>query len=809
MPSYPTTLIRFAIFFVVWAFFLASTQHAAEPAKEVKDKEKSKPNRLAKESSPYLLQHAHNPVDWYPWGPEAFEKAKKEKKLVFLSIGYSSCHWCHVMEKESFSNKEVADFLNENFVCIKVDREERPDIDEIYMNALHVMGARGGWPLSMFMTADAKPIVGGTYWPREDKMVEGEKVNGFKTILKMILKVWNEKPKEIQTQADEYAEQTAAALERGIRANPILELDRALANGSAEASRDDIDPTFGGIGSKARKFMGTKFPMPTSVGALLDYAVREKDEDLKKLVKLTLDQMLMGGIYDQLGGGFHRYSTERTWTVPHFEKMLYDNGQLVELYSEAYRHTKNPEYARAIRETLAFIQREMTSPDGVFYSALDADSNHVEGEFYVWTMEEIEKVLGDKNDVALLRAVYGVTGSPNFEEKFHILRLPRPFEDVAKEQKLTVDDMNKKLAVIKKKLFDYRAKRERPFLDTKVLTAWNGQMIAGYAKAGEVLKEPEYIKAATKAAEFLLKNMRTKEGRLLRTWSVKSDGKPEAKLNAYLDDYTFLAHGLLDLHETTGDKKWLDEAKALMDVVVKWHGDGDRGGYYFTSSDHEKLFARPKDYFDGAQPSGNSMAARNLTRLWRVTKDESYRKLAEKSFRQFAGILRTNPSGVPGMCVALHLYLDEKEAKPEKKGPKKESPTSAPLTRSEDVVTLKATAGKIDNCKQSFEIKVTIDKPWHIYANPPGNAGAAGNQTSVSICVAGKPVDAEITYPKGSEVVDEVVGNYRIYEGEVTIKATLQRKDDAALDVQVKFQACTKGANGRCLAPSTIKMTVK
>ncbi len=803
------TSIRFGILVMACAIFFHAAPFAAEPARDAK--EKGKPNRLAKESSPYLLQHAHNPVDWFPWGPEAFEKAKKEKKLVFLSIGYSSCHWCHVMEKESFANKEVADFLNEHFICIKVDREERPDIDEIYMTALHAMGARGGWPLSMFLTADGKPIVGGTYWPREDKEVDGNKINGFKTILKMILKIWQDKQADVQTQADHYAEETAAALERGIRANPILELDRALANGAAESIREDVDPTFGGIGSKARKFQGTKFPMPTAVGALLDYASREKDDDLNKLIKLTLDQMRMGGIYDHLGGGFHRYSTERTWTVPHFEKMLYDNAQLVELYSEAYRRTKDPAYAQVIRETLGFIRREMTSPDGVFYSALDADSNGKEGEFYVWTTEELDKVLGDKSDVALLRAVYGVTGSPNFEEKFHILRLSRPLEEIGKERKLSAEEFDKKLALLKQKLFDYRARRERPFLDTKVLTAWNGQMIAGYAKAGAALKEPEYVQAAEKAADFILKNLRTKDGRLLRAWSVKSDGKPEAKLNAYLDDYAFLAHGLLNLHEATGDKKWLDEARRLMDVVVKWHGDGDRGGYFFTSSDHEKLFARPKDYYDGAQPSANGVAVRNLVRLWASTKDESYRKLAEKSFRQFAGIMRSNPSGVPGMCAALHLYLDHKSVAPEKKESKKESPAALKPLKSEDVVKLAASAGKVLNGKQTIEMKLKIEKPWHIYANPSGSDATAGNQTSVTVRVAGKPVNAEIVYPHGHLVEDKEFGNYRIYENEVVIKAVLNRKDDgnAPVEVQARVVACTKGDNGRCLAPSTLKATAK
>ena len=725
--------IRFGILFSGILLF-ARSPRADEPSK--KEAEKGKPNRLAKESSPYLLQHAHNPVDWYPWGSDAFEKAKKDKKIIFLSIGYSSCHWCHVMEKDSFENKEVADYLNKHFVCIKVDREERPDVDDIYMTALHVMETRGGWPLSMFLTPDGKPIVGGTFWPREDREIDGEKVSGFKTILKKIQAVWEKEPKGVAEQADYFAQKTSESLEMALRGSAIVGLDRSLANGAALSVSDNIDPVHGGIGNKSRRHHGTKFPMPTTIGLLLDHAVREKDDELRKLVLLTLDKMALGGIYDQIGGGFHRYSTERTWTVPHFEKMLYDNAQLVELYADAYRLTNNPLYARIIRETLVFIRREMTSPAGGFYSALDADSNGQEGEFYVWTAEEIDKALGDKADVALLRAVYGVTGTPNFEEKFYILKLSRPLDEVATEQKLTKDELDKKLAAIKVKMLEYRGKRPRPFLDTKILTAWNGQMIAGLAKAGEVLKEPEFIATAARAADFILKNNRTPDGRLLRTCTVKADGKVEAKLNAYLDDYAFFIHGLLSLHDASGEKRWLDEAKKLADLVVKWHGDTERGGYFYTSSDHEKLFARPKEYYDGAQPSANGIMARNLVRLSVKFKDDGYRKLAEKAFRQFAGILRSNPSSAPGLCYALQLYLDGKVETPPKKELGKES---SRIPKTDEIVKLAASREKAANGKLVVTIRLSIEKPWHLYANPTGNPIVTG-QTTVTLRVNGKAV---------------------------------------------------------------------
>lgn len=798
-PPALSILVRHFVLLAALFTFLSPSPHAAEPKEGEK---KGKPNRLAKESSPYLLQHAYNPVDWRPWGPEAFEAAAKEKKVVFLSIGYSSCHWCHVMERESFSNQEVADILNKNFICIKVDREERPDVDDIYMTALHTMGARGGWPLSMFLTPDGKPIVGGTYWPREDRKEGDETFAGFKTVLGKIMDIWKEKPKEIQEQANSYAEATIDALSRNVRANPIVALDRDLAKGAALMMSEEIDPVHGGIGRKANNFRGTKFPMPSSAIVLLDHAVREKDDDLKKLVVLTLDKMAQGGIYDQIGGGFHRYSTERHWTVPHFEKMLYDNAQLVEFYADAYRHWKKEDYARIIRETLTFIGRELTSPEGGFYSALDADSNGVEGEFYVWTPQEIEKILGNKEDAEFLKDVYGVNGTPNFEEKFFILRLKKPLDEIAKDKKLSTEEFNKKLTALNQKLMDVRAKRVRPFLDTKILTAWNGQMIAGYAKAGEVLKNPEYTKTAIRAAEFILKNMRTKDGRLLRSYGKNAEGKLEAKLNGYLDDYAFLTHGLLNLHDATGDKRWLDEAKSLTDTMLKWYGDGEKGGYYYTSSDHEKLFARPKEYYDNAQPSANGVTVRNLVRLAHKTKEDNYRALAEKSFRQFAGVIRANPSGVPSMCLALHSYLDAKDAAPEPKK-KDESPTTVKET-TEDLVKLTATTAPGAKGKQVITVKMTIAEPWHIYANPVENQQFATAATTVSIRANGKLIEGQIDYPKGTVEKYESY-EYRVYEKEVTITATIP-ETPGPLEVSAKVQTCKKGL---CLLPTTLKTTIK
>jgi uncharacterized protein len=777
--------------------------NAAEPKKET-----GPANRLGKESSPYLLQHAHNPVDWFPWGPEAFEKAKKEKKLIFLSIGYSSCHWCHVMERESFQDKDVAKILNDHFVCIKVDREERPDIDEIYMTALQVMEARGGWPMSMFLTDDAKPIVGGTYWPKDDRKVGDQTARGFKSILGYMHEVNKDKSKELRDQASKIAEMTEEALTRTARVNALVELNRALAMGPAEELRERVDPKHGGFGNPSQRFEGTKFPSPPSLVCLLRASIRDKDKDLAALVTLTLTKMAEGGIYDQIGGGFHRYSTERTWTVPHFEKMLYDNAQLVELYAEAYRTDPNPLYKRTVAESVAFLLREMTSPEGGFYSALDADSDGEEGVFYVWTGEEIEKALGNANDAMIFRAAYSVTGAPSFEEKAYVLKRTRPLADVAKDQKLTEDELRAKLGVLNAKLLAVRNKRNRPFLDTKILTAWNGQMIAGLAVAGQSFKEPEYTKAAVRAAEFVLKNLRTKEGRLLRTYSRKADGQAEAKLNAYLDDYAFLVQGLLALHESTADARWLTEAKALTDTMVKWHGDGERGGYFFTSSDHEKLFARPKDYHDGVQPSGNSVAARNLVRLWQTTGDEQYRKLAEKTLKQFAGVLKGSPSGMASMGDALHLYLDaSKKAEPAPE-PKKDGDAKPKNSASVVAATAKLSPADKDG-KRSVTVSLKIEAPWHIYANPVGYDELEGARTAIDIYADGKKLPSKFDYPKGTAEKDMKGMEYQVYTGELAIIGAVTAGDAKDLEVRVKVQACTSGENGRCLLPATIAIPVK
>ncbi|MDB5310582.1 MAG: hypothetical protein JWO38_4784 [Gemmataceae bacterium] len=774
---------------------------ATEPAAA----EKGKPNKLAKESSPYLLQHAHNPVDWYPWGPEAFDRARKDKKLIFLSVGYSSCHWCHVMERESFSNPGVAKVLNEHFVCIKVDREERPDLDDVYMTALNVTGESGGWPLTMFLTPDGKPIFGGTYFPPEDKKVGDDTAPGLKSILKKVIELHAKERDGLFKQADRVAEMTVDALERNARGVPLITLTRDMVKDAAGAFA--IDPEYGGIGTKKNDFRHAKFPRAAAWAFLLGQSGKPGNEALKKDVQLTLRKMAEGGIYDHLGGGFHRYSTERTWTVPHFEKMLYDNAQLVELYADAYRADPDPLYKRAVAGTLGFVKREMTSPDGAFYSALDADSNGKEGEFYVWTADEIKQVLGAESDVAFLRAVYGVT-APNFEEKYHILRLPKPTADLAKELKTTEDQLVARLEPLKAKLLAARGKRERPFLDTKVIAGWNGQMIAAYARAGEVFQDKAYTAAAATAADFLLKTLRARDGRLLRLYAAAPGEKPAARGNAYLDDYAYLVHGLLNLHDATGEKRWLDEARALADTLMKWHADTTRGGFFYTAHDHEKLFARAKDGYDGAQPSGNGVQARNLIRLWRKTDDLKYRDFGFRTVKSFAGVLRTSPSSVPGIARALDELLDIADKDPTAIEPKSPlTPTDPPRNpkTSADVVKAELTVGPAGaDGTQPFTVTLTVTAPWHVYANPAGTDTLKASETTVDATVGGKKVAVAVEFPKGDVAKDTTAGEYRVYAGTVKLTGKVTRgKDDGPLEVRVHVTACKEGT---CLLPSVLKL---
>ncbi len=766
---------------------------AADPPKP-----KPKANRLATESSPYLLQHAHNPVDWHPWGPEAFALAQKEGKLVFLSIGYSSCHWCHVMEKESFSDPAIAKALNENFVCIKVDREERPDVDDVYMTALQTTGQSGGWPLTMFLTPEGKPIFGGTYFPPADKKFGDDTSPGMMSILKKVTELHRDKKKDLYEQADNIAKMTQDELNRAARGIALVSLDAKLV---AEAAGEfEFDPDHGGLGRAVNNYRGAKFPRVAALMFLLKQSAKPGQEELAKRMASTLDGMARGGIYDHLGGGFHRYSTERTWTVPHFEKMLYDQAQLVELYCEAYRRNPNAAYKRVIDETLAFVAREMTAPEGYFYSALDADSEDEEGRFYVWTPKEMEAALDKEPEAKLFREVYGLTDKPNFEGKYHIPRLA----------KWPTGDELTKLAPLKKKLFDLRSKRPRPFLDTKLITAWNGQMIAAYALAGQVLKEPKYTAAAEKAAEFLHANVRSKEGRPLRTYAAKPGGKPEAKGTAFLDDHAFTIDGLLNLFDATGDAKWQKRARELLGWQLQKFSPTDgktvTAGFYNTPSDGEKLFARGMDSYDGAQPSANGMSLRNLLRLWKVRDDESCRQMFERDLKRFGASMKADPASVPQALAALDagLALDAFRDLSTRMADTVKNPKS-----SADVVKVELHGGNLADGLETVNVTITVAKGWHIYANPVGNDTLAESATVVELRADGKKVASQVPkYPKGTPKKSDL-GEHAVYDGAFGVVVELYHediKDVKKLTARVTLVACSDKV---CLAPATITVEMK
>ncbi|MCC6124818.1 MAG: thioredoxin domain-containing protein [Pirellulales bacterium] len=595
-------------------------------------------NRLSGELSPYLQQHAANPVAWKPWDEAALQKAKREDKPIFLSIGYSACHWCHVMAHESFTDEGIADFLNEHFVNIKVDREERPDLDQIYMESVHLMCGRGGWPMSVFLTPDLEPFYGGTYWPPAPR----QGMPGFGQVLRAVAEAW-------QSRRPEMVEQ-AAKIARILRQNEAVEahaavepLDRLL-EAAEESLMRSFDPQFGGFGP------APKFPQPIALKLLLNRWQHSGDENLLHAVTLTLDRMARGGLYDQLGGGFHRYSTDARWLVPHFEKMLYDNALLAGCYLDAWAATKLPLYAQAVRGTLDYLLRDMTDPEGGFYSAEDADSEGEEGKFYVWTPGEIAAVLGETAAAAFCR-VYDVTDVGNFEG-CNILNLSRPIEQDAKLLGRDPGQLETELAQSRAKLLVVREMRIPPGLDDKILVNWNGLAIDAFARAGAVLREPRYRGAAELAANYLWKHLRREDGRLLHCAR-----RGRAKGNAFLDDYANLGNALLTLHETGGEGTWLDRAVELAEIVLNHFADAKRGGFFFTADDHEPLLVRKKEFVDSPTPSGNGMAAMLLLRLHRLRPEARYRAAAESALCAGYSSLRQYPAAACQMLLALELLL--------------------------------------------------------------------------------------------------------------------------------------------------------
>jgi len=566
-------------------------------------------NRLIKESSPYLLQHAHNPVNWYPWGKEALEKAKEENKLIIVSIGYAACHWCHVMEHESFEDKEVARFMNANFVCIKVDREERPDIDQVYMNAIQLITGNGGWPLNCITLPDGRPVYGGTYFKKENWIDMLTQVSAFV----------KDNP--------EKAEQQAKSLTEGVRSEQLFNLSSEKSEFTITDLHEvfaiwkrNIDYKYGGTNG------APKFPMPTGYQFLLHYHFLTKDEDALKAVTTTLHKMADGGIYDQIGGGFARYSTDIYWKAPHFEKMLYDNAQLISLYSTAYQQTKDPYYKIVVEETIEFIQRELTSKEGAFYSSLDADSEGEEGKFYVWTKNELQKILGEKADIII--EYYNVTEEGNWENGTNILLKSDNDKKIAEKYEITEQELGLRITQAKKILLKDREKRIRPGLDDKILTSWNALMLKAYVDAYRVFDDEKYLEAAIKNADFINLKIKSADGSLFRNYK---NGK--ASINAFLDDYAFTIESFILLYQATFNEKWLFEALELVQYSIAHFYNKTSGMFYYTSNLDPALIARKMEISDNVIPASNSSMAKNLFVLGKYFSNDEYIRMSKKMLK--------------------------------------------------------------------------------------------------------------------------------------------------------------------------------
>jgi len=614
-------------------------------------------NRLINETSPYLLQHAHNPVDWYPWSEEALQKAQQEDRPILLSVGYSACHWCHVMERESFENEDIAALMNQHFVSIKVDREERPDIDNIYMQAVQAITQQGGWPMTVFLTPDGRPFYGGTYFPPRDRQYGQQVMPGFPRVLQTIADLYKNQRKEIEEQANQVADYlkqrtgTPPRSKDGISPTGVMPLE--MLNAASRELASEFDPMHGGFGH------APKFPNTMSLEFLLRvYQHRLRGEIGAKattpeleIVEVSLQHMANGGIYDQLGGGFHRYSVDAEWLVPHFEKMLYDNALLSRLYLHTYIVTNNPLYERMVEETLGYVVREMVSPEGGFYSTQDADSEGEEGKFFTWTPDEIEAAL-PAEDAALFMQYYGVTQRGNFEGK-NILHIEQDAQTVADQAHVSLETLQASLKRSREMLFKVREKRVKPGRDEKILASWNGLMLRSFAEAARYLDRPDYLQVATNNAEFLLREL-YRDGRLQRTYK---DGR--AHLNGYLEDYAFLADGLLALYEASFNPRWFVEAHRLADEAIALFADEQNGGFFDTGIDHEALVSRPKDIMDNATPAGNSVAVDVLLRLAAFTGEQEYRRRADDYLRPIADVLVQHPQAFGHVLGALDFVISQ------------------------------------------------------------------------------------------------------------------------------------------------------
>ncbi len=717
------------------------------------DAEPTRTNRLAAESSPYLLLHAGNPVDWYPWGEEAFARARDEDKPIFLSIGYSTCYWCHVMERESFSHAEIARQLNDAFVCVKLDREERPDLDEIYMTATQLLTQSGGWPNSLFLTPEGKPFFAGTYFPPEDR--HGRP--GFPRLLTGIREAWALRRAEVVEQAETLAEAIRQQAAGGGEPRP---LDPALVDTLEETLARRFDRAHGGFGR------APNFPSPANHFYLLDRA-RSGRSEARDMLVVTLDRMARGGIHDQLGGGFHRYSTDAEWLVPHFEKMLYDNAALARLYAEADALAPEAGFARVARAALDFVLREMTGPEGGFLSAIDAQTQGHEGAYYTWTAAELKAAL-EPEAHAWLASLYGFGGRPNFEADRYVLHLPQPVED----------ETLRRAEAARATLLAARSKRERPLIDDKLLADWNGLMIGAMAVASVRLGEPRYRAAAERAASFVLDRLRDEPTDERR--HVFRLGR--AKVPALLDDYAFLIDGLLQLHSATQEPRWLDGAKQLQEEQDRRLWDSAAGGY-FNAGEDPRLLVRSKAAHDGAVASANGVAALNLIALSERTREASYRERAERSLRAFSSVVAEHPIAHVTLLRAIAALGPTAAATPAP------APLPAPLTSAaQDIVSIRPTLDRsVASDWKPFQLELTIRDGWHLNANPPLLRFLIATELR-----SGENEVRNVRYPKADQYAGRVV-----IGGEIKVKAKAKGK---LASLALTYQPCDAE---KCLAPVT------
>jgi uncharacterized protein YyaL (SSP411 family) len=731
------------------------------------------PNRLSRESSPYLLLHAENPVDWYPWGEEAFARARAEDKPIFLSVGYSTCYWCHVMERECFEDPEIARQMNEGFVSIKLDREERPDLDEIYMAATQLLTRSGGWPNSLFLTHDLKPFFAGTYFPPRDSMGRP----GFPRVLAALREAWALRRTEVVHQSTAIAEAMAEHLSPASTPGPLPEPALAVAAQNGLAGR--FDRTWGGF------TRAPKFPSPSNLFFLLD---RAEDEEARAMLVTTLDHMARGGIHDQIAGGFHRYSTDGQWLVPHFEKMLYDNASLAWLYAEADRWAPGQGFARVARSTLDFVLTELLGPDGGFLSAIDAETDGHEGAYYTWTAEELKQFLAPA-DHALLAAVYGFDGPPNFEDDRYVLHLREPLGETARVAGLSEDELVLRLQPGRQALLAARAARERPLVDDKVLADWNGLMIGAMARAGELLGEPRYVAAARGAAELLLKHLvDPASGTLLHAFR---NGR--AHIPAFLDDYAFLIEGLLRLHAATDDERWLREANRLQ--LEQERRLGDPAGGCFAAGQDERLLFRAKPAFDGAVASGNGVTVLNRLDLARLTGDPTHRERAEAALGAFAEAVHEASLAHLTLLRATARLGDAVVASPlaSTAADAAESAEDLEDTAREVVEVVGRLGAGSGESWRPFTVELKIRRGWHLNANP---AGERLIPTTLAP-VLGKL--RALRYPEG-EPFGPPVDGIRVYGGRVRLAGEIEHEGGGAPAVELTYQACD---DRRCLPPVT------